>query len=47
MRTRLGSVATVLVQQWDESDYRLLVDVSLARACADWLRENGKVIAAV
>ncbi|HVT35543.1 MAG TPA: hypothetical protein VHE37_08165 [Nevskiaceae bacterium] len=38
-RTRFGGVATALIQQWGEDDYRVLVDVSLAQTVAAWLRQ--------
>lgn len=36
-RTRFAAFATVLIQQWDDEDYRVLVDVSIARSFSGWL----------
>lgn len=41
-RTRFASFATVLIQQWGDQDYRLLLDVSLARGFADWLLDASR-----
>lgn len=41
-RTRFAGLATVLIQRWDEEDYRLLVDVSIARSFAGWLLDASR-----
>ncbi|MDP9140441.1 MAG: hypothetical protein M3O62_06575 [Pseudomonadota bacterium] len=37
-RTRFGGIANVIVEQWAEADYRLLIDVSVAGVFAAWLK---------
>jgi len=37
-RTRFGGIANVIVAQWAETDYRLLIDVSVAGVFAPWLK---------
>jgi len=41
-RTRFSSFATILIQQWGEQDYRLLVDVSVAKSFAGWLLDTSR-----
>lgn len=41
-RTRFAGFATVLIQRWGDEDYRLLIDVSLARSFAGWLKDTAK-----
>ncbi|MES2488364.1 MAG: hypothetical protein V4607_01140 [Pseudomonadota bacterium] len=42
-RTRFASFATVLIQRWDDQDYRLLLDVSMARSFAGWLLDASRL----
>ncbi|HZP13014.1 MAG TPA: hypothetical protein VFB36_11390 [Nevskiaceae bacterium] len=39
-RTRFASLATAMIQRWATDDYRVLVDVSIAWAFAEWLRRT-------
>ena len=39
-RTRFASLATAMIQRWASDDYRVLVDVSIAWAFAEWLRQT-------
>jgi len=41
-RTRFAGFATVLIQRWGDQDYRLLLDVSLARSFAGWLLDTAR-----
>ena len=41
-RTRFAEFATVLIQRWGDNDYRLLLDVSIARSFAGWLFDAGR-----
>jgi heterotetrameric sarcosine oxidase gamma subunit len=36
-RTRFAALTTAMIQRWDDQDWRILVDVSLAQTFADWL----------
>lgn len=42
-RTRYSNF-TVLLQQWAEDDYRMLADVSMGPALADWLRDAASAL---
>lgn len=43
-RTRFAGFATVLIQRWDDQDYRLLLDVSIARSFAGWLLDASRAV---
>jgi heterotetrameric sarcosine oxidase gamma subunit len=36
-RTRFAALASAMIQRWNDADWRILVDVSLAQTFADWL----------
>jgi sarcosine oxidase gamma subunit len=44
LRTLFAESYAVLLQGFDDADFRLLVDVSLARACADWLIDAATLV---
>lgn len=44
VRTMFAENYAVLLQRIAEQDYRLLVDVSLAHSCADWLADNALLL---
>jgi sarcosine oxidase gamma subunit len=41
-RTRFAGMANVIVEQWAEADYRLLIDVSVAGVLAAWLKSAAR-----
>lgn len=44
-RARFANLAIIIIQRWSRTDWRLMVDVSLACAFAEWLENTATSIA--